>query len=195
MDKTFLVGFSGPPRVGKDTIGSALGKVLTENCIPHEIVALSLPMRLAVYSYLGLHYNAVHYHLNKDVEFPVRGGLTSTIRREMIALSERHVKPRLGHGWWAQSLLNRSSLERGVMIVTDMGFNAEHDVFRDKFGALNCAWPHLYRKGVDWAGDSRTYIGDGTRIDNDSDPMTEARRLYGRLVNQYGWKLEDARGR
>lgn len=195
MDKTYIVGLSGPPRVGKDTIGAALGKVLTENYIPHEIVALSLPMRLAVYSYLGLHYNEVHYHLNKDTPIPLVDGMETTIRKEMIALSERHVKPRLGKGWWAQSLLSRSSLERGVMIVTDMGFVAEHDVFQFQFGAENCVWPHLHRKGIDWAGDSRSYIGNGTRIDNDSDPMTEARRLYGRLVNQYGWKLEITSGR
>lgn len=107
----------------------------------------------------------------------------------MISLSEHHVKPRLGHGWWGRALLNRTRLGTGVIVVTDMGFPAEHDVFAETFGLSHCAWIHLHREGCDFSSDSRGYVGKGCHIYNDGDPTTEARRIYGRLVNQYHWSL------
>lgn len=187
---TYLVGFSGPPHSGKDTLGLHLAKILRERMIPYEVHALSLPMRLSVYGLLGLEYSVEHYDANKDKEFETILGRMTTIRQEMIALSETHVKPRLGHGWWARALLNRRQGDFGVIIVTDMGFAAEHDVFQEEFGPSHCAWIHLHREGTDWSKDSRSYIGKGCHIHNDGDASTEARRIYGRLVNQYHWSLD-----
>lgn len=190
LKTTYLVGLSGPPRSGKDTLGNLLADVLREKGIGVEVHALSLPMRLAVYGMLGLDYSPEHYEANKDTPFAVAdGSRTTTIRHEMIALSEHHVKPRLGHGWWAKALLNRTVLQTGIIIVTDMGFPAEHDVFRDTFGPSHCAWIHVHREGHDFSQDSRSYVGKGCRVYNDGDPMVEARRIYGRLVNQYHWSL------
>jgi hypothetical protein len=190
LKTTYLVGFSGPPRSGKDTLGGLVADILREKGITVEVHALSLPMRLAVYGLLGLEYSVEHYEKEKDREFATQDGRRTTIRKEMISLSEDHVKPRLGHGWWAYALLNRTRLRNGVIIVTDMGFDAEHDVFSNEiFGSAHCAWIHLHREGTDFSNDSRSYVGKGCHIHNDDDPMTEARRIYGRLVNQYHWSL------
>ena len=190
LKTTYLVGLSGPPRSGKDTLGSLVADVLREKGVEVEVHALSLPMRLAVYGMLGLDYTVEHYEANKDRPIQVEGDRVTTIRQEMIALSEHHVKPRLGHGWWARALLNRTRLSSGVIIVTDMGFPAEHDVFAETFGKSHCAWIHVHREGHDFSQDSRSYIGKGCHIHNDGDAMTEARRIYGRLVNQYHWNLQ-----
>lgn len=189
MKTTYLIGLSGPPRSGKDTLGNLVAGILREKDVPVEVHALSLPMRLAVYGMLGLEYSVEHYEANKDTPFTTGSGGVTTIRQEMISLSEDHVKPRLGNDWWGYALLNRTRLGTGVIIVTDMGFPAEHDVFVETFGKSHCAWIHLHREGCDFSSDSRSYVGKGCHIHNDDDPMTEARRIYGRLVNQYHWSL------
>lgn len=186
---TYLIGLSGPPRSGKDTLGNLVAGILREKGVEVEVHALSLPMRLAVYGMLGLTYSEEHYEANKDTPFATGSGGVTTIRQEMISLSEDHVKPRLGHDWWGYALLNRTRLGTGVIIVTDMGFPAEHDVFVKTFGKAHCAWIHVHREGHDFSNDSRSYVGKGCHIHNDGDPMTEARRIYGRLVNQYHWSL------
>lgn len=54
MKTTYLVGLSGPPRSGKDTLGNLVAGMLREKGVEVEVHALSLPMRLAVYGMLGL---------------------------------------------------------------------------------------------------------------------------------------------
>lgn len=189
VDGIYLVGLSGPPRSGKDTLGGLLARILRNKDVPVEVHALSLPMRLAVYGMLGLDYNLGHYEANKDSTLETEDGGLTTIRQEMISLSEKHVKPRLGKGWWGQALLNRVRLSKGVVIVNDMGFPEEEDVFVDTFGPERCTQFHIYREGHTFEGDSRSYVGEGSPIYNNAWPETEARRMYGRLVNQRGWKL------
>lgn len=190
MKGLYLIGLSGPPRSGKDTLGNLVAGILREKGVPVEVHALSLPMRLSVYGMLGWNYSEEHYEKNKDREFTIlRDGRVTTLRKEMISLSEDHVKPRLGHGWWGAALLNRKTIDTGVIVVTDMGFDSEHDVFVESIGKAHCAWIHVHREGHDFSNDSRNYVGKGCHIHNDDDPMTEARRIYGRLVNQYHWSL------
>lgn len=110
MKTTYLIGLSGPPRSGKDTLGNLVAGILREKDVPVEVHALSLPMRLAVYGMLGLEYSVEHYEANKDTPFTTGSGGVTTIRQEMISLSEDHVKPRLGNDWWGYALLNRTRL-------------------------------------------------------------------------------------
>lgn len=186
MSSLRLIGLSGPPRSGKDSIGYALADILREKTSSQvEVHALSQPMRLAVYGYLGLSYSEDHYEANKDKMIVLDDpGKVTSIRHEMISLSEHHVKPRLGHGWWGRALLNRVTIPEGVIIVTDMGFDAERAVFEE---TMPCAWVHVHREGKTFEGDSRKYVGKGTKLYNDTTVEDAAARLYGRLVNQLGW--------
>lgn len=187
---TYLIGLSGPPRSGKDTLGNLVRDALISRQTPAECLALSLPMRHAVYGMLGMAYSDAHYDRHKDDTFTVGHGRTTTIRQEMIALSEHHIKPRLGHGWWARALINRMRLPKGgVLIITDMGFAAEHDTFVEEFGAENCAWFHIHRNGHDFSNDSRSYVGKGSNIYNNDNPTAEALRIVGRLLNQHHWSV------
>lgn len=184
---TYLIGLSGPPRSGKDSIGNTLAAIIEDrHGVQPQVMALSTPMRMVVYCLLGIEYSVAHYERHKDDPQEALGG--KTIRQAMIALSEQHVKPLYGHGFWGASLLRqRWEPLPSVVIVTDMGFEAEVGVFEAEYGLGNVAWPQIVRPGTDFSNDSRSYVGSPDRrttIINDSDVPTAAQRLYGRLVNQ-----------
>lgn len=194
---TYLIGLSGPPRSGKDSVGVALAKLIGER---HAVTvchrSLSMPMRKTVYAMMGREYSLQHYETSKDIPLPELGG--KTIRQAMIALSEDHVKPTYGIQFWGQSLLNTLPIETGVrvVVVTDMGFDAEVGVFEEAFGIKNCVWPQITRPGCSFDGDSRSYVGraeQATTIINEGETLdqvtTAAGRIYGRLMNQFAWEL------
>ena len=193
---TYLIGMSGPPRSGKDSIGYALAKLLVEKQEYTVVVrACSMPMRKSIYAMLGMEYTLEHYEANKDVPLPELGG--KSIRQAMIALSEEHVKPTYGHGFWGEAVLNSLPMQHGrIVIVTDMGFPAEVEVFERAFGAEHCLWPQIVRPGCDFSNDSRGYVGNldyRTTIINEGETLeqvtTAAARIYGRIVNQFHWDL------
>lgn len=185
MDKTFLIGISGPPRSGKDTLAVLLHTHFWRSNIQTEIQSLSMPMRLAVYGMMGFEYTREHYEEHKDDALMIPGKPNWTsIRKEMISLSEDHVKPRLGHGWWGNALLNRVKPGVRLIIVPDMGFDAEHDVFAAVLS--DCLWIHLHREGKDFSNDSRKYVGKGPAVHNNRTPGMAADRIIGH-VDAMGW--------
>lgn len=190
---TYLIGFSGPPRAGKDTIAQELQVVLAEQHpgLVVQSMALSTPMREVVYALLGQEYSVEHYERHKDDPQEVFGG--KSIRWAMIDLSEKHVKPEYGKDFWGRSALARiwDEPKPQVVIVTDMGFQAEVDLMVDTFGSARVCFPQITRPGCDFSNDSRSYVGVefGTSIINDGEITTAARRLYGRLMNQFSWNL------
>lgn len=183
-----IIGFSGPPRSGKDTLATGLTHILRGRGLRAEMSSLSLPMRKTVFAMLGLDYSPQYYETHKDTSIALPDGRETTIRAEMIALSENHVKPRLGHDCWAAAL-DRRIKPLDVLLIPDMGFDAEHYYFMSRYGPQNCFWVHVYRDGTDFSNDSRSYVGNGSVIYNNGDPDTEAQRIFGRLVNQKGWTL------
>lgn len=189
---TYLVGFSGPPRSGKDTIGGFLAaKIEDLHGVQPQQIALSEPMRHAVYGMLGIAYDQGHYERFKDRPQEALGG--KTIRQAMIALSEEHVKPSYGQGYWAVASLNRLWQPRPkIIIVTDMGFDAEVAVFEREFGIENCIWPQLRRKSFDFSSDSRNYVGNTMQrcaVMNDG-PIDEAVNIVYAFMLHCGWQLD-----
>ena len=192
---TYLIGFSGPPRSGKDSVGYALAKLISQrHSVAVCVRALSMPMRKTVYAMLGREYDLEHYERTKDVPLEEFGG--RSIREAMIALSEHHVKPTYGSGYWGRALLNTLPSEARVVIITDMGFDAEVGVFEDRFTPERCLWPQITRPGCDFSNDSRGYVGSPaqrTTLVNEGtdlkDVETCAARVYGRMLNQFHWQL------
>jgi len=181
----YLVGISGPPRSGKDTLAQLVRRHFVNAKVRTQVHSLSLPMRLAVYGMLGLEYSPEHYEANKDYEFDLPGEQRfTTIRREMISLSEDHVKPRLGHGWWGRALCNRVTPGTQLVIVPDMGFDSEREVFDTTL--TDCLWIHLQRDGKDFSGDSRSYVGNGPRVRNNRSPEVAADRIITH-IQEKGW--------
>lgn len=187
---SYLIGFAGPPRSGKDTLARHLAAIIEDrHKIQPQLLACSTPMREVVYAMLGQPYSDDHYDKHKDIPQAAFGG--KSIRQAMIALSEEHVKPIYGHQFWGGSLLARrwDPLPQ-VVIITDCGFDAEVELFTGEYGMANVVYPQISRVGCSFEGDSRSYVGTPgrtTSIINDGTPAVEAGRIYGRLVNQFGW--------
>ena len=156
-----------------------------------------MPMRKTIYAMIGKEYTLEHYESTKDVPLPELGG--QTIRQAMIRLSEEHVKPAYGQGFWAHSLLNTLPTpghEVRVVVVTDMGFDPEVEVFAQAFGAENCMWPQITRPGCSFEGDSRDYVGrpnQRTTVINEGDNLEQVKAcaeiLYNRMIAWMDWQL------
>lgn len=186
----YILGFNGPPRSGKDSIGNALAEILRrEQEVPTEVMSLSFPMRLAVFALAGLQYDSHIYEASKDSARDIFNG--RTIREEMIELSEAHVKPRLGHDFWARALMGHVLDSTRVLIIPDIGFESEVHALASHPDVTRFLNVHIEREGYGWGNDSRSYCYGHTYtvIQNNDDVQTAARRLYGRLVNNYGWKF------
>ena len=191
----YIVGFSGPPRSGKDSIANALAAHIEDvRKVQPQILALSQPMREVTFALAGLTYDLPTYEAIKDQVNPILG---VTIRQAMIDLSENYVKPTYGHDFWARALVAKLwNPVPKILIVTDMGFDAERLYFESLVGKDNCVWPQITRPGFSFAGDSRSYIGEPpqrTIIHNDIEGprgiLESAVRIYGRLVNKYHWEI------
>lgn len=187
---SYLIGFAGPPRSGKDTLARHLAAIIEDrHGIQPQLIACSTPMREVVYCMLGIPYSVTHYDTHKDIPQPGLGG--KSIRQAMIALSEDHVKPTYGHQFWGMAALARRwDPKPAVVIITDCGFDAEVELFTGEYGMANVVYPQISRVGCSFEGDSRSYVGTPgrtTSIINDGTPEVEAGRIYGRLVNQFGW--------
>src|SRR3546814_15063132 len=83
----------------------------------------------------------------------------------------------------------------GILLIRDCGFQIEVDPLEEWVGVENLYMVNLFREGCDFTNDSREYVhtnGKMHQVYNDSTLdhlQTEAGRIYGRLVNQCGWKL------
>lgn len=191
----YIIGLSGPPRSGKDSIASYLAAHIEDvRGVQPQILSLSLPMRQAAFTLAGLIYEPMEYERIKDEVGPVLG---VSIRTAMIQLSEEFVKPKFGHDFWARSLVGHLwNPVPPILIVPDMGFDAERLFFESMVGVENCVWAQVRRPDHDFSKDFRSYIGEGARVtilDNDREGMDSvlecACRLYGRLVNKFKWVI------
>src|SRR3546814_5188498 len=83
----------------------------------------------------------------------------------------------------------------GILLIRDCGFQIEVDPLEEWVGVENLYLVNLFREGCDLTTDSREYVhtnGKMHQVYNDSTLdhlQTEAGRIYGRLVNQCGWRL------
>lgn len=162
MTAPYLIGISGPPRSGKDTLAKAIKAAMELRLgLSVQLVTLSTPMRAAVYGMMGLQYSLEHYEAHKDDPQAILGG--SSIRDAMIALSERHVKPHYGKFFWARAAVNSFFPDADIVVITDMGFAVEVEAFERHCGKQRCMWPQLIRPGHDFSRDSRSYVGNPDR--------------------------------
>lgn len=186
----YIIGLNGPPRCGKDSIGAALSKLINQGGYA-ERHALSSPMRRSVFSMMGLPYADDTYESLKDTVLPALG---TTIRQAMIDLSEDHVKPKYGTDFWSQSLLRAADIvnfpANGVLIVTDIGFQPECDVFDKAVGADRHVTVQISREGFNWGNDSRLYChGENwIQVDNVSIEST-AGEILQHLRDSRGWLI------
>lgn len=195
----YIVGFNGPPRCGKDTLAEMLANHMDHQGVVLPVVpeSLSLPLREIAYAMSGWHgsTDGENYERFKVTQFPQFDNRTG--RQLMIDVSERFLKPTYGQQVMANLLIarNKSHGFPAVLLIRDCGFQCEVDPLESWVGVDNLYMVNLFRDGCDFSNDSREYVhtnGKMHQVYNNStldDLETEAGRIYGRLVNQCGWKL------
>lgn len=190
----YIVGFSGPPRSGKDTLAGLLQSIVEDrHVIPTLTVSLSEPMGRQLAGLLGLTFTTGWYESTKDVPMDILNSMTP--RQFYIANSENFMKAQFGNDIWIRIALDTMARngftprQHGLVLITNYGFEHEPRMFDEVYGPDNCLTVLTHRDGKNFNGDSRSYVSGAnqTNIHNNEDPMTEARRIYGRLINQFQW--------
>lgn len=120
-----LIFVNGKPRSGKDTVG----KLILERCTG-RIAKMTDPIDRAFKATFDLNHEAFTYLREelKDKATEVKPGLMPfTLREWYIRFSEDFMKPLAGSGCFgamaAESIWE--DVRRGVVVVTDCGFNSE----------------------------------------------------------------------
>ena len=189
----YIVCFNGPPYSGKDTMARMLADHMDSQqvAVPTMVVSLSMPLRRIAFQMIGETYNPARYKAFKETKFEQFG---VTGRQLMIDVSEKLLKPCYGSAIMVKMLLRELQGFTGVALIADSGFQCEIDPLINAVGAANLYVARVQRDGCSFADDSREWVYhdfDGDYLNNGTldDLKTEAGRIYGRLVNNLGWRL------
>lgn len=215
-----IIGFNGPPRVGKDTLAKHI--VLNEDDEtrfksddgysgggiyapgypkdwghPSNILteALVMPCRFAAFAFLGRPYDPVIYEQIKDEPQDCWRGWT--LRQFMISLSEEHLKQKFGQGFYGECLANKHRGSQRVydndilMLVTDIGFQAEVDILSELVAPENFLLVHVHRNNADFTNDSRGWCThDNTFVcQNFGPPDLGAEEILQHAYDSLGWEF------
>lgn len=192
----YIVAFNGPPRSGKDTLAEMLANHMDAQGVTMMVVpeSLSFPLREIAYTMTGWigSPDGPNYEQFKTTHFKAFG---KDGRQIMIDVSERFLKPTYGMEIMANLLIARNSnIGPAIILIRDSGFQIEIDPLIRWVGEDNLFVVSVNRDGTTFDGDSREWVthkhmamfnNNGTL----DDLATEAGRVYGRLVNNLGWKL------
>jgi hypothetical protein len=210
-----IIGFNGPPRSGKDTLAKAIHDIhaMEYRFKPDkaeyragrdypwmqpdhiESAALIMPCRIAAFALMGLGaYDDETYGRVKDEIVP---GFGVTLRQFMIELMELHMKPKYGQDIAGKTLANELSksvtvhLNEHLLLVTDIGFQAEVEVLSDLVGHENFLLVHLIRKNTSWLGDSRGWCKHDNHLiyNNDDTPESGAHIIMQHAHETLGWEF------
>ena len=156
----YIVGFSGPPHCGKDSIARTMSSQFDSmELIDSYIMSLARPMRYNGMSLLGFDpQDDEKYAEVKDQKHELFG---DTLRNHMIAESETFIKPRYGKDFWGRKLKVDAGIiwnENVVIFVPDFGFKEEVEFFEREIGCENVLTVQIERDGCDFSKDSRDYV-------------------------------------
>lgn len=189
----FIVCFNGPPYSGKDTMARMLADHMDSQSVvvPTRVVSLSMPLRRLAYQMVGQTYTPSNYAEFKETFFEQ---FQRTGRQLMIDVSEKFLKLEYGSDVMAKLLLSELNGFHGVALIADSGFQCEVQPLVDAVGAANLYVAQIERDGCSFKNDSREWVSHeqmGVYMNNGTldDLKVEAGRIYGRLVNNFGWKL------
>ena len=193
----YIVALNGPPKVGKDTLATMLRHLMDQECnIPTHLDHLARPMREMAMSLVGVNpqdfglYNEIKDKPQSLLKTALRGDFDS-IRKLMIRTSEDFIKPTYGPDFWGRKLVSDHKWFAlgypGVLIVPDLGFKAEGDVFESTATTL---FVQVDREGTTWEGDSRGPVsGVNTfHVFNNGTPFDAALAILNQM-RRLGWNL------
>lgn len=188
----YIVGFSGPPGSGKDSIAIQIQSLLTEQ-IESQILSLAAPMRQMGMNFLGFNPDDDRaYAKAKEEKQAMFGG--NTLREFMIEISENYIKPRYGLDFWARRLMvDCNELDdHSLLLIPDFGFMSEIMYLQSQVGCDNVLTVQLARQGHTFKNDSRRYVGgDNTvMVINNGTIQMAAEKIIAFIIDPLGWSLE-----
>lgn len=193
-----LLLVNGPPRSGKDTVGSMLKEFFPGTVYVTKMAKALKERTHALYGLVdgdGTPYAHDAYEQVKDIEQEAFLGLTP--RQAYIALSERLMKPMHGDGIWGKLLvedIQENGAGADLVVVTDSGFEREAVPVLREFGVVNSTLLLMHREGTSFEGDSRSYItleGVNThKVSNDGTPFQLAQGLADILRFKIPFRVE-----
>lgn len=144
---------NGPPRSGKDALGSLLSE-LDPNV---RVMKFAQPLIDTMTASFG-----VSCADGADKEAPCAALRGKSRRETAISLSEDWFKPQFGPGVFGRILLSKiNSMPPGnIAVVTDSGFKSEADPIISALPPGSVDMIQLTRFGCSFAGDSRGYWYD-----------------------------------
>ena len=147
-----IVLLNGPPRVGKDVIGS----MLCRHTPVTRLQKFAAPIVDFMYRQFGVEMATV----DKDMPNPRLFGRTP--REVAICFSEKLMKPLFGQDFFGREAVNQLNFgmrsENGDLAVfTDSGFAGEAGSLVEAFGKGSVLQVRLSRPGCSFLMDSRSY--------------------------------------
>lgn len=148
-----IVFLQGPPRCGKDTIGSMLEEELYVGHTNTEVLKFAAPINGWMMSTFGVDCNDGH-----DKETGCWELQGKSRRETAIWYSEEVMKPRFGIDVFGEIMVNKiKKIRCDFIIVTDSGFKDEAIPVVEEFGPERCISIKVSREGRDFSNDSRGY--------------------------------------
>lgn len=163
-DKITIICVNGPPRSGKDTVGDFIRREAQFKNKKILVMKFAQPIIDNVKRVLGISDYTFDVLMQGDKDRPMKElGYDISIRQLMINFSEDFIKPSLGKNWFAKNLAARiKKLDPKVIsgvVVTDSGFQDEHDDFKEDLkDDFNVFLMQLRRDGCNFNNDSREYV-------------------------------------
>ncbi len=164
---TNIILLNGPKRVGKDTAATMLRMAATDE---PAIIGFSHHLKRMVHGiylgYAGFMLDPNYFDAVKDDPQEFLAGIPNgptwygdTWRGAYIHYSENVIKPIHGKEWFGKMFVKAAhEAFRRTVIVPDSGFREEAERVIREFGADHVTLIRLHREGIDFTGDSRSYI-------------------------------------
>lgn len=187
MQMTKVIILNGPPRSGKDTIGT-----FAADDWGFATLAFKEPMYRIAADTVGMSYEDFMFNYETDgwKDTKVKGWGGKSVRDLMIAISETYIKPFFGEDYFGRKVaekMEKMSPYVAHYIMTDGGFFAEVDALVK--AGIDVYVVHMFRDGCTFEGDSRDYIDHPevtTLMLENNGTIEEALEELTRMLSAYG---------
>jgi hypothetical protein len=163
MAERRAVFLNGPPRSGKDTLARLIVEALAPDAIHLKMAEpLKRATHLAFAALSGATFCPSPDHFEDCKDEPNTFFLQTTPRQAYIAFSEGMLKPLLGKGVFGHLAIKAlQDITQPYLVYSDCGFYDELVPLTKHIGYHNCRLVRLHRPGLDFRGDSRSYVKQG----------------------------------
>ncbi len=147
-----VILLNGPPGSGKDTFADFYeASLISQGFTTHRQALADLPKK-----YMAVAFETdVDTMFNPDQKDVIWAKTGSTSRELLIAYGEARKGSSGRPDYWAARLLEKMEGTYDVLLVTDVGFQAEYDFFDARFDTHLF---QLHRPSKDYSNDSRTAV-------------------------------------